>query len=307
VNRRRRGRSNRNISKRSIRAASTPKLERRPDSARNLNVRWKRRIGILGGLGPFAHLELEKRLLEAATRLLGRPLRDQEFPPWILVSLPQIPDRTAAVVSGGASPIPSLLEGLQLLKDTDFVVVACNTAHVFMKQVRSQIKVPILDIVAETIRAVAEESKPSATVALLGSAATLHSGLYEQTARAIGSSLRFITPLDLTVGDLGGAEIQQRYVTDLIFGESRRGDRLKGGIKAGAHHDPHIRLQMEKRLMTLLGWLADAGARTVILGCTELPLILTGDSAGRTRLIDPLKVAASVAVEIAAGVHNLPE
>ena len=267
---------------------------------------WPRRIGILGGLGPFAHIEFERRLLEAATRHLGHSPRDQELPHWILASLPQTPDRSAAVLSGAPSPVPLLLEGLRLLRDADFAVIACNTAHIFIAQLRDQASLPIVDIVAETIKATIVGRRERLKVGLLGSTGTIESGLYQQTAKAIGFPIEFVTPLDLKVSKLSGEVIQKRYVTDLIFGRSDGPDDLKGGIKAGAHNHLNTHRKMRASLTRLLKWFGEAGVGTVILGCTELPLVLCSGSFGGMRLVDPLEIAASCAVEIAAGCRPLP-
>ena len=40
------------------------------------------------------------------------PTEDQEYPEWIVASMPGTPDRTKALLAGGISPVPSLLRGL---------------------------------------------------------------------------------------------------------------------------------------------------------------------------------------------------
>jgi aspartate/glutamate racemase len=112
--------------------------------------------------------------------------------------------------------------------------------------------------------------------------------------------------LDLHVGKLCGEDIQRQYVTDVIFGKSEFPDELKGGIKAGAHESPIVQLEMQTRLNTLLGWLGESGVTAVILGCTELSLVLGDRSQDGIPLVDPLEVAASSAVKIAAGDRSLP-
>ena len=62
----------------------------------------RRVIGIAGGMGPYAHLEFERRLLAA----VERPSSDQEYPEWVVSSIPDTPDRTVALLEGGPSPIP---------------------------------------------------------------------------------------------------------------------------------------------------------------------------------------------------------
>ena len=60
--------------------------------------KWKRVIGILGGLGPHAHVEFERLLLARTEAGLDRPARDQDYPPWLLSSVPPTPDRPRAIL-----------------------------------------------------------------------------------------------------------------------------------------------------------------------------------------------------------------
>ena len=76
-------------------------------------VTQKSIIGIVGGLGPYAHLALEEKLLKASGDLLNAT-KDQEFPEWILSSLPGTPDRTEAICGSGEDPTPWLVHGARL-------------------------------------------------------------------------------------------------------------------------------------------------------------------------------------------------
>jgi hypothetical protein len=86
-------------------------------------------IGVLGGMGPEATAYFFERLVQSAAA--GT---DQDHPPVIVYSLPQIPDRTGAVLKGGPSPVPLLLRGLEALRlaGADFAVIPCVTAHYFL-------------------------------------------------------------------------------------------------------------------------------------------------------------------------------
>lgn len=102
-------------------------------------MRQERLIGIVGGLGPFAHIDFERKLLAAASTLIGAR-RDQDFPQWVLSSIPQTPDRTEAYFGEAEDPTPVLLRSLERLRraGADFAVVACNTAHLFLERLREE-------------------------------------------------------------------------------------------------------------------------------------------------------------------------
>lgn len=264
------------------------------------NAVWKRTIGIVGGMGPFAHIELENRILEAAEKKLGYTPIDQEFPPWIVASLPQTPNRTSAILAKGPCPVPYILKCLQVLESADFALIPCNTAHAFIPRLRREASVPILDIVSETISYVQGRFGNEAKVGLLASSGTLATGIYQRAARLLGG-VQVLTPLGLGDGEISGHEMQEQRVMGAIYGRQRPPDDLQGGIKSGAHRNRKLREKIRSELTDIILRFRDQGAVAVILGCTELPLVLGRESIHGLAAIDPLAVAASAAVDVAAG------
>lgn len=257
--------------------------------------RWRRQIGIVGGLGPFAHIELERRLLEAAERKLGHVPGDQELPPWIVVSLPQTPDRTAALLSGGESPVSMLARSLNLLRGCDFAVIACNTAHAFLPQIKSLVSLPILDTIEETIRQAVDRFGSDVRLGLLASTGTLVAKVYPETARRISPGVQFLTPFDLPEG-----ESLQAIVMNSIYGKP-------AGIKCGGLQYPEIRAGIERDLFHVVDQFPRTEVSAVIVGCTELSLVLHGSASNGMPFLDPLDAAARAAVEIAAGDQDIPQ
>src|SRR6478672_8946138 len=125
---------------------------------------WRRVIGIAGGMGPYAHLEFERRLLAA----IEQPLSDQDYPEWVVSSVPQTPDRTAALLEDGPSPMPWLLRSFERLsRCADFAVLTCITAHAFLDEIRQRVALPILDMVELTLAEAARRHGPGARVGVL--------------------------------------------------------------------------------------------------------------------------------------------
>src|SRR5436305_2171504 len=117
---------------------------------------WRHRIGILGGMGPYAHLEFERCLLAA----LGCPASDQAYPEWTVVSIPHTPDRTLALLGIVPSPLPAILRGLErLASGADFAAITCITAHAFLDEIRAHARLPILDMVDLTLAAAQERAR----------------------------------------------------------------------------------------------------------------------------------------------------
>ena len=108
-------------------------------------------IGILGGMGPEATLNCFSRIISSTPAK-----NDQEHLRVIIDSNPKVPDRTAAIIAEGESPVPVLVAGCRALQQAgaDFIIIPCVSAHFFLDEIQQQIELPILsifDVVAETI------------------------------------------------------------------------------------------------------------------------------------------------------------
>src|SRR5690554_5255424 len=108
-------------------------------------------IGILGGMGPAATVDLFDRIVQATPAQ-----RDQDHIPVLIVSNPIVPDRSEAILHGGADPVPAMLNGLRKLAGmgADFAIIACNTAHHYLDKLQAQVEIPILDMIGETVQAI---------------------------------------------------------------------------------------------------------------------------------------------------------
>ena len=254
-------------------------------------MRQERLIGIVGGLGPFAHIDFERKLLAAADRLVGAR-RDQDFPQWVLSSIPQTPDRTEAFFGEAEDPTPVLLRSLERLRraGADFAVVACNTAHLFLERLREESPVPILSLVEVTADEAARIA-PGGSVGLLATSGTLRSRLYHDPLEA--RRLHPVSPFDLE----GGEELQRRAVMEPIYGPWVDGRHRGGGIKTdgGSEEAQALLEQAAGRLV------AERGADVLIAGCTEIPLALEGTEVAGRPLLDPARLLAAAAIRCAYG------
>ncbi len=259
---------------------------------------WRGRIGIIGGLGPHAHLEMERRLLAAVGPVTG----DQGYPSWIVVSIPETPDRTAYLLGDGPSPVPDLIDGARRLEaaGADFGLIACNTAHVFLDDIRAQTRLPMLDMVQETLAAAG--CLGWTRIGLLATTGTLRTELYPRAAARTDSEIEVISLLDL----IDGARHQDELVMRSIYGSTWEDGDHSGGIKAGLTHDPQSGKPYADALHEALALVAAEGVDGVILGCTELPLALGRGTVGSIETLDPVDVVAREAVRIAGGNRELP-
>jgi aspartate racemase len=89
-------------------------------------------------------------------------------------SRPQIPDRPAALLGDGESPVPMMQESARLLEKwgAELLAIPCNTAHGFLAQVQEAVDVEILDMIGLVGRALARIVPGGTPVGLLATAAT---------------------------------------------------------------------------------------------------------------------------------------
>jgi aspartate racemase len=135
-------------------------------------------------MGPAAGAEFLRLLT-----ILSPATRDQDHVPVILLSDPQVPDRTEALLRHGEDPTPRLRENLLKLASwgADLLAVPCNTAHAFIDRFSDSLPVPLVHIVEETLaEAVAKNPTGGWLVATEG---TLGSRIYQDRALARGFNL----------------------------------------------------------------------------------------------------------------------
>jgi aspartate racemase len=197
---------------------------------------------------------------------------DQDHIPIIIYNNPKIPERTAAVLGKGPSPVPLLTAGLKKLAGAgaDFIVVPCITAHAFFNEMKEASSVPVLNLIEETLSCSRKAVPGLARAGLLASSGTVKSGLFEKAFSRAG--IEIISPK---------AKDQAR-VMEAIFGA--RG--IKAGFTSGRPR--RLLLDVGRRLIR-------SGAQAVIAGCTEVPLALR-DGDFSVPLLEPLRIAAAACV-----------
>jgi len=246
--------------------------------------------GILGGVGPLAHIALERRLLVASAR--RGATGDRGHPVWILISATDIPDRTASLADGSDRCARSLAHYGRVLEaaGADFLIVACNTAHAFHARVQAELAIPWLHLIDHTAAAIARRHPGIARVGVLATDGTLGASLYQRSLLELGIG---------TVAPSPGSELQ-REIMDAIYAPG-------WGIKASG---VEITARARAAVTRAVRWLDQRGAELVIAGCTELSAALEALSLGPgpdlpLPWLDPLEVAADLTIDLAYGARAL--
>ncbi len=267
------------------------------------SLKQKKIIGIVGGLGPFAHIEFEKRLLNAAVKLVNAK-NDQSFPSWLLSSMPQTPDRTCAICGGGESPVPAIVKSLRYLdahydksgnkiSGADFAVMICNTSYCFLSEVKEEVSIPLLNIIDLTTERISL-TYPGARVGILATSGTLQSDIYHDSLKKYGLIPK--SPLDLP----DGPKIQNEMIMESIYGKWDGNEYLGGGIKSGNVEERFI----ENFNYTAIKLVEAFDVEVFIAGCTEIPIAIPGSIIMDKVLMDPMTIAAEEAIKLAYGLVN---
>lgn len=209
-----------------------------------------KKIGIIGGIGPESTVDYYRRVIA----LYKQKISKDDYPEIIINSinmtamLQMVADKNwDALISIMTEAIHSLYKS-----GADFGFMASNTPHIVYEQIRKSSPIPIISIV-EAARKEAGRLALKKT-ALLGTLFTMQSRYYQDEFNK--SRIDVIVP----------NEKEQQYIHEKLFTEIENGlflEETRDGL-----------LSIIKRLII------DEQIDSVVLGCTELPLILTKDEFG---------------------------
>lgn len=198
-------------------------------------------LGILGGMGPEAGLEFARILLEKTPAS-----RDQDHLPYVLLNYPQVPDRTAFIMGKGPDPVPVMIEGLKILQKAGatHAVIPCNTAHVFLPELKERIDIEIYDMIQVAADFTEEKYPHIKRIGILATKGTITSGIYEKYFK--------------------------KY--NILIPEEREQEKVHRAIYTAVK-----RARIEESLnpfMEVIEGLIYRGAEAIILGCTEVETAL---------------------------------
>ena len=222
-----------------------------------------KRLGILGGMGPAASAEYITRLIAQTPATC-----DQEHIPFVLWNEPRTPDRSTSLRNRDDRPLPYLLQGIQVLKDTgcNFVVIPCNTAHFWYDEL-IKFRVPIIHIVDSVAYSLCDVDVNSGTIGIMGTQATIELGLYQNHL----TDWNCIVPTQEEMNDIVQPAI----------------DLVKAGDMVKSH----------TMLMSVVDSLIARGAKAVVLGCTEIPLAIRENNQNGRPLINSIDSLVKAAIK----------
>lgn len=200
-------------------------------------------LGVLGGMGPEATVDFFKKVVALTTANI-----DQEHLRIIIDNNPKIPDRTKAILTKSQTLVPVLIATARNLEKlgVDFIAIPCNTVHYFYDDLIKEITVPVLHMIREVAKAAKSTNSKYEKVGLLATTGTVTANLYQREFQKIRIEVIVPTP---------------KVQTDVM-------DAIQE-IKAG--HDKNL---AKKVLIKVARQLLEQKAQALILGCTDIPLVI---------------------------------
>ena len=233
-------------------------------------------IGVVGGAGPFAGLDLLGKILDQTIAE-----RDQDHLTVINLSQPnQLPDRTRYLLGETAvNPAHAIFNQLQQLERDGAAIAAipCNTAHApiifdcVIEQLRaagSQLK--FLNMIVETVKHIQKQRPEKKRIGILSTTGTYKAGFYPHLLESVGFTA--VTP---------DIHLQTEIIHPAIYDPQY-------GIKTLGKNANLAR----EGLLEGINSLQKKGAETIILGCTEIPLAIPEQWIGDLLIIDPTRILA---------------
>jgi aspartate racemase len=223
-------------------------------------------VGVVGGLGPESTIEYYRMLIAAYQRRAGtRTL------PQILINSIDVYRSLAMVEDGRLTELADYLAAaVRQLADAGagFAIISANTPHLVFDEVQQRSTIPLISIVEAACAAVKQQGM--IRTALLGTRFTMLAQFYPEVfARA---EITLVIPNENEV-----VYIHDKYINELLQGTFL----------------PETR----ERLLDIVGRMRrDEHIEGVVLAGTELPLILTGDSAAGIPLFDTTRIHVEAAV-----------
>ena len=239
-----------------------------------MNKPDKAMIGIVGGMGPYAGVDLVQKIFD-----LTKADTDQDHLSVSMLSVPKsIPDRTEFLLSKSEiNPALAIADIICSLYKQGATIIGmpCNTAHAepIFNEIVNKIptEVQLVHMIEKAAEYINEKYPSVKNVGILSTTGTFITNVYPKCLSKHGLN-----------GIQVSEEIQNTHINPAIYNSSY-------GIKA--HSNP-VNQKAIDSLNKGVKYLIKKDAEVIILGCTEIPLALTQNEINGIPLIDSTKILA---------------
>jgi aspartate racemase len=231
----------------------------------------QKKIGLVGGISWVSTLDYYRLINEGVNQKLG----GLNFAECLVYSL-NFADVQAVTWEHAYDLLRDACLSLRR-GGAEAIALCANTAHLFADQLEVEIQLPFLHIVGETAAVLGREGHT--TIGLLGTKFTMEMPFYRDRLAASGITVR--TPAALETRD---------YVQHTVKEELGRG---------------LLRPETKARYVAIAQELVEAGATALVLGCTEIPLLI-GPADFAVPVFDTVQIHAAAIVDYIVSAERPP-
>jgi len=225
-----------------------------------------KKAGIIGGIGPASTLDYYRGIIDGYRSRTN----DGDYPEMFINSVNMTEMLSYIQNKDWSALVDMLVDAVSELYNAgaDFAAIASNTPHIVFDEVEKRTPIPILSIVKETCEYA--RSKGCRKAVVIGTLFTMSSGLYSDALGKYG--ITAVVPSDA----------EKEMIHGIIF------PNLENGIV--------IPEDKQKMLAVVNRLIEEHDADALILGCTELPLMIKEGDVG-TMILDTAKIHIASIVE----------
>ena len=222
-------------------------------------------VGIIGGLGPETTSEFYLDIVFSCQKITKKAR-----PGIIISSVPlpyEIEEDLIEKNIGSERYIPFLIKEAKRLEEAgaDFIVMPCNSLHVFIQEIRNVVDIPVLSIIEETVKFLQKNNLNK--VGIISTSATIDNKLYENAFKK--ADINYNTPDKFQQAKMG------KFILNLVTGQQNNRDR--------------------EELIQIINDFDKKNVDCVALACTDLQLLIPKHPS--LKIFDTMKILANATIE----------
>jgi aspartate racemase len=215
-----------------------------------------KKLGLIGGVGPESTIEYYRLIIKE----YQNRTQTKEYPEMVIHSINMTEMLNYVFEKRYDDLVRFMVERIAVLEKAgvDLVAIASNTPHIVFDEIAERVNIHIISIVETACNYI--NNKNMRKVGLLGTKSTMTAGFYAKVAAKYHIQVIVPTPDEQDF-------IHGKYMSELIFNT--------------------IKPETKNRLVQIVGELKEKeGIEGLILGGTELPLILSQDDFNDIEVFD---------------------
>ena len=273
-------------------------------------------IGIIGGSGPLATLDIERKILFANQKLTN-PLVDQDYFNLVVFNYSETYDRNDSVIFGRPNPLTQYIKYITSISalGVDLILLACNTAHMYLPALQERTKIPIISIIETTSNYLRVKFSKCSKAGLISTKATQEKKLYHSLL--FRHDIEVVNVEPSTQDSLMEAIYLIKAGVELVHEEVSL-KNINCSSKISIEQARVLKNHLHKQILLQQKFpnpklivkeaveeLKRKGCQHIIFGCTELPLVIPYlKKESDVHFIDPNTIIAEAIVKTLLDIEN---